>query len=172
MPRTTSKGELMPKSKNKPAKPRRQTKDKVLQARIPDNLDEELRGRAHDLGLSVSTIVRNALLNTFDLVEGVVTDSSQIADAVKGNSRKRNSPRNQRHEASSAAVLGWQEVTLNVNAICETCNAILAKGSRACVGIPLQDRALFLCVECLAAMQTAAAEGKTDAAAPSGKPGE
>jgi hypothetical protein len=46
---------------------RQQTKDRVLQARIPEQLDEELRDRAEQLGLSVSTIVRNVLLNTFDL---------------------------------------------------------------------------------------------------------
>ena len=62
----------MSKFKKKTTKPRRQTKDKVLQARIPENLDEQLRDSAHDLGLSVSTIVRNVLLNTFNLVEEVV----------------------------------------------------------------------------------------------------
>jgi len=60
------------------------TKDRVLQARIPEQLDEELRDRGEQLGLSVSTIVRNVLLHTFDLVEGVVTDSSQIARALAG----------------------------------------------------------------------------------------
>ena len=50
---------------------RRLTKDRVLQARIPEHLDEELRDRAEQLGLSVSTVVRNVLLNTFELVEVV-----------------------------------------------------------------------------------------------------
>ena len=63
---------------------RRSTKDRVLQARIPEHLDDELRNRAGQLGLSVSTIVRNILLHTFDLVEGVVTDSTQIAKALTG----------------------------------------------------------------------------------------
>ncbi len=55
----------------------RQTKDRVLQARIPRHLDEELRDHAEQLGLSVSTVVRNVLLNTFELVEGVVADSTE-----------------------------------------------------------------------------------------------
>jgi hypothetical protein len=162
----------MPQSTNKPAKPRRQTKDKVLQARIPDDLDEELRDRARDLGLSVSTIVRNVLLNTFDLVEGVVADSSQIARAVKGTSQKSHQPTSKRSKPDSESVLGWQDVTLNLNALCETCNAILAKGTRACVGIPIQDTASFLCLECLTAIQKPAAEEKPENADRSGKSGD
>jgi predicted DNA-binding protein len=162
----------MPKLKNNSAKTQRQTKDKVLQARIPDDLDEELRNRARDLGLSVSTIVRNVLVNTFDLVEGVVTDSNQIARAVKGTSRKSVTPENKRSEAGSEQVLGWQEMTLNLNALCDTCNAILAKGSRACVGIPVRDRASFLCVDCLAALQSTAIDEETAKADQSGKQGK
>ena len=63
---------------------RRATKDRVLQARIPEQLDDELRDRAEQLGLSVSTIVRNALSHTFDLVEGVVSDSAQIGRVLQG----------------------------------------------------------------------------------------
>mgnify|MGYP001821417006 CR=1 FL=1 len=69
----------MPEKDKRSRGSRRKTKDRVLQARIPEELDEELRDRAEQLGLSVSSIVRNVLSHTFDLVEGVVTDSAQIA---------------------------------------------------------------------------------------------
>ena len=62
---------------------RRTTKDRVLQARIPEKLDEELRDRADHLGLSVSTLVRNVLFHTFDLVEGVVSDSTQLVRNIQ-----------------------------------------------------------------------------------------
>ena len=79
----------MPGKIRRKRRSRNQTKDRVLQARIPEQLDEELRDRAEQLGMSVSTIVRNVLLHTFDLVEGVVTDSSQIARAPYDSSRGR-----------------------------------------------------------------------------------
>ena len=66
-------------------KAKRPTKDRVLQARIPEQLDDQLRNRADSLGLSVSTIVRNVLLNTFDLVEDVVTDSARISSRGKSS---------------------------------------------------------------------------------------
>jgi hypothetical protein len=128
---------------------RQQTKDRVLQARIPEQLDEELRDRAEQLGLSVSTIVRNVLLHTFDLVEGVVIDSSQIARALAGRSVAAPDP------DTEPAVIGWQEVTLNQNGVCEQCNVILPLGQRAAIGVPTGPRAALLCMDCLAALPAA-----------------
>ncbi len=125
---------------------RQQPKDRVLQARIPEQLDDELRDRAEKLGLSVSTIVRNVLLNTFDLVEGVVIDSSQIARALTGRNSSSSSP------DSEVPVIGWQELVLNKNGVCEECNVILPVGQRAAIGVPAGPRATLLCMECLAAL--------------------
>lgn len=124
---------------------RQQTKDRVLQARIPEQLDEELRDRAEHLGLSVSTIVRNVLMHTFDLVEGVVIDSSQIARALTGREAVADPD-------IETTVIGWQEVILNRNGVCEECNAILPVGQRAAIGVPTGPRATLLCMECLAAL--------------------
>ena len=125
---------------------RHPTKDRVLQARIPEQLDEELRERAEKLGLSVSTIVRNVLLNTFDLVEGVVIDSSQIARALTGRSTTTTDT------DAETSVVGWQEVILNKNGVCEQCNVILPLGQRAAIGVPTGPRATLLCMECLDAL--------------------
>ena len=107
-----------------------------MQARIPRQLDEELREHADQLGLSVSTVVRNVLLTTFELVEGVVADSTNLARVIQG--RK---PRALPHRGDAPAgsdnetgVVGWQEAVLNRNGICDECNAILHKGERAAVG--------------------------------------
>lgn len=129
---------------------RRQTKDRVLQARIPEQLDEELRDRAEHLGLSVSTIVRNILLHTFDLVEGVVTDSSQIARALTGWDAAPTDPE------TESAVIGWQEAILNRNGVCDECNVILPLGQRAAIGVPTGTRTSLLCLECLGALSSSA----------------
>jgi hypothetical protein len=127
---------------------RQQTKDRVLQARIPEQLDEELRNRAEQLGLSVSTIVRNVLLHTFNLVEGVVTDSSQIARALTGWDAAPSDP------DTESTVIGWQEAILNRNGVCEQCNVILTVGQRAAIGVPTGSRATLLCLECLSALSS------------------
>ena len=137
---------------------RRKTKDRVLQARIPEELDEELRDRAEQLGLSVSTVVRNVLFNTFNLVEGVVSDSAGVARAITGqNVPPSFSPSSMATLGSAnpdaeSAVLGWQEAVLNQNGVCDKCNAILPKGERAAIGLPSQPRPVFMCLECVAAL--------------------
>ncbi len=137
------------------AKPR-QTKDRVLQARIPRHLDEELRGHAEQLGLSVSTVVRNVLLNTFELVEGVVADSTNLARAIQGRKPRPQTGRLEAPEASAdeTGVIGWQEAVLNRNGVCDQCNAILHRGERAAVGVPVQVRPVLLCPTCLASLAT------------------
>ena len=132
----------------------RQNKDRVLQARIPRHLDEELRGHAEQLGLSVSTVVRNVLLNTFELVEGVVVDSTNLARAVQGRPA-RTGPAAETAEDTEPAVIGWQEAVLNLNGICDQCNSILHKGERAAVGVPVTARPVLLCPSCLASLSAA-----------------
>jgi hypothetical protein len=135
---------------------RRQTKDRVLQARIPQQLDTELRDRAEQLGMSVSTVVRNVLLNTFDLVEGVVADSAQVARAAQGRMDVAAGP-------DENEIVAWQEGVLNRNGLCERCNAILPLGEKAAVGLPLSSRPVFLCLECLACLPEGASdEGGAD----------
>jgi len=142
----------MPKTRKDKPRKRRPTKDKVLQARIPEELDDQLRGRAEKLGLSVSTVVRNVLFNTFNLVEGVVADSAQLARVFTENAENDTHSSNPAEPADSAAIVGWQEVVLNLNGICDECNAILQKGQLAAVGVPTAIRPVVLCLDCLAAL--------------------
>ena len=96
--------------------PADERKERVLHTRVPQSLERRLKDRARRLGMSVSTVVRHVLLNTFGLVEDIVTDSTNVALALAG-------------------VLAWQEAVLNRNAVCEHCNAVLRKGGRAALGI-------------------------------------
>lgn len=136
----------MPTDRRQGKGSRRRTKDRVLQARIPEQLDDELRSRAEQLGLSVSTIVRNVLLNTFDLVEGVVTDSSHLARVLARPGAT------DREQEQAPEVVGWQEAVLNRNGVCEQCNVILKSGQRAAIGVPAGPHTLLLCLDCLAAL--------------------
>jgi hypothetical protein len=145
--------------RKKPQRARRgTTKDRVLQARIPEQLDDQLRVRAEQLGLSVSTIVRNALLHTFELVEGVVTDSAQIGRVLQGRGTAKPAAATALPAPDIApapttpTIVGWQEAILNQNGICDTCNTMLPVGERAAVGLPIQARPTFLCLTCLAAL--------------------
>jgi hypothetical protein len=152
----------------------RQTKDRVLQARIPEQLDDELRDRAEHLGLSVSTIVRNVLLNTFELVEGVVSDSSQIARVLAGRDTSSTAaqlppPAGAGHgvdENQADTLVAWQEAILNKNGVCEDCNGILKKGQRAAIGMPIMPRPVLLCLDCLAALVIASSTEGSEAQKP------
>ena len=48
-------------------------------------------------------------------------------------------------------MLGWQDATLNLNAVCDRCNAILARGTRAAISIPEPATAprAVRCLPCL-----------------------
>ena len=137
-------------------------KERVLHTRVPDSLERHLKRRARSMGMSVSTVVRNVLLTTFGLVEDIVSDSTDIALAVTGQqdspSRRERARRTPSGTADASEVLAWQEAVLNLNAVCERCNAILQKGSRAGIGIREQPgpRAI-ICPQCLGALARPAA---------------
>jgi len=132
-----------------------QRKERVLHTRVPESLDRHLKTRARGLGLSVSTVVRNVLLNTFGLVEDIVNDSTNIALALSGEEPAAGGGRRARgavaeEDATPSGVVAWQEAVLNVNAVCERCNDVLRKGSRA--AIALRERPgprSILCLRCL-----------------------
>jgi hypothetical protein len=109
-------------------------KERVIHTRVPESLDEEIKRRATDLGLSVSNLVRNVLQHTFGLVEDVVRDSAEIARSARG-AKAAFSGGHRSTAGTDGAVLGWQSALLNVNAVCDTCNAVLAKGTRAAIGV-------------------------------------
>ena len=113
-----------------PAHERDERKERVLHTRVPQSLDRHIKRRAQSLGMSVSTVVRHILANTFGLVDDIVADSTNIALTIAGEPAVPD-----RRRAAGAEVVGWQEAVLNVNAVCDGCNAALARGSRAAIGV-------------------------------------
>jgi hypothetical protein len=56
--------------------------------------------------------------------------------------------------AHAADRLGWQAAVMNLNAVCARCNAILAKGVSAAIGIrETPGPRAIICPSCLAALR-------------------
>jgi len=135
----------------------RRRKEKVLHARISDSLDEEIRDRAERLGISVSNLVRNVLENTLGVVDDIVADTSRVARSARDAVRTEPRPRAPEPTAPSApavdeepVTLGWQEFVLSLNAVCDDCNSILPKGTRAAASVSDRHgaRRRILCLAC------------------------
>jgi hypothetical protein len=120
-------------------------KKRVIHTRVPESLDRELREKASTLGVSVSNLVRNVLLNAFGLVGGIVADGAKVAESARSAA-----PVAPGEGEPAAAVIGWQELMLGVNAICVTCNEVLTKGSSAAIAVTngVGPRPV-LCLTCL-----------------------
>jgi hypothetical protein len=121
----------------------RERHERVIHTRVPETLEAELKERAGQMGISVSNLVRNVLANALGLVNDVVADTEQLVRTAL------------RTPPKDPAVLGWQSIVLEKNAICERCNAILARGGDAAIAIhdgPGGARAV-ICPACLGEMR-------------------
>ena len=112
----------------------KEKKERVLHTRIPESLDEEIREHAEQLGLSVSNLVRNVLQNAVGLVDEIIADTAGVARSATGG-KAAPQPKAPGSAQAAPRVLGWQEAILNMNAVCDRCNAILGKGSRGAIAI-------------------------------------
>ena len=57
-------------------------KDRVIQARVPEDLETTLKEAAEKRRMSVSHLIRNVLEDTFTLVDNIVADSSALVEQV------------------------------------------------------------------------------------------
>ena len=123
-------------------------KERVLHTRVPEKLENELKERAVELGVSVSNLVRNVLTHAFGLAGDVVADGARVARAATGQP----APASTRAAASSSNdVIGWQQLVLQKNAICNECNDILPRGRDAAIAITESGGGArpILCLRCL-----------------------
>jgi hypothetical protein len=109
-------------------------KERVIHTRVPESLDDELRKRANELGVSVSNLIRNVLGHAFGLVGDAVGDAAAIARAARGGRSNRPAESAVEPSARTEAV-AWQTAKLAKNAVCTRCNTILPRGSDAALGI-------------------------------------
>jgi hypothetical protein len=138
--------------------PENERKDRLVQTRVPETLDETLRKQAKKSRVSVSQLIRNVLEDTFDLVDDVVAeatnlgrtvkrDARRIADTAKGRTLKE-------QHAALEQVYAWQEVVLNRDVDCARCGRSLRSGKKALYGLQEDPSAprLWLCAPCGAAL--------------------
>ena len=123
-------------------------KERVLHTRVSADFEEGLKRKATEMGTSVSGLVRHTLAHTFSGLDETMAEGGGAIEPLRVGWV---SPAQQRYDDTRSVLLGWQELILNLNAVCVQCNAILNKGSKAAVAFyegsgPRQ----FLCCGCLA----------------------
>ena len=183
----------------------RQRKDRLIQTRVPQNLESTLKDEARRRRLSVSHLIRNVLEDTFNLVDNVVTevdrvvtdsvemaqtfkrDAARLAATARGETSHRTSPSSmppaevvvetrdvdeddevldeepapppvtESEDSPLKHVYGFQELVLNRQAECAKCACVIARGSRAYLG--MNDRPdmprVWVCQDCLETLSAA-----------------
>lgn len=102
------------------------------------------------------------------LVEGIVTDSANIALSITGeeaipaptDAHARGGAPEGEDAWAASGILGWQEAVLNLNTVCDRCNAVLRRGSRAAIAVrERQGPRTILCRRCLSRLAGGAGNG-------------
>lgn len=153
-----------PGRSREPEDPPAPRKDRVVQARVPRELEATLKAEARRRRLSVSQLVRHVLEDTFHLVDGLVADVDRLvgdsvdlarnaqararrigrprraASAPAGPPAERELPPEARTEDREVPgplddVVAWNEVVLHRRVHCAACGAAMARGSRGHLGL-------------------------------------
>lgn len=139
-------------------------KDRLIQTRVPRQLESTLKQEARRQRLTVSHLIRNMLEESFQLVDGVVADANKIvSDSVnlartvsRGAVRVAAASRNEELPGTTDGadldhVYAWNEVVLHKAASCSRCGAEIARGEIGYAGLsdaPSRPRA-WLCGGCI-----------------------
>jgi hypothetical protein len=151
-------------------------KDRIVQTRVPRDLETTLKREARRRRLTVSHLVRNVLEDAFQLVDGVVAnvdelvnDSVELVRRVGSDARRVAGAVREASRAGEAAaddplahVWAWNRVVLNRAVACSRCGRRLARGTEAHAGLcddPARPRA-WLCDECIGALDESGAGGE------------
>jgi hypothetical protein len=152
---------------SKSATRRRPRKDRLIQTRVPEDLETTLKEEAERRRLTVSHLIRSVLEDTFHLVDDVVsdfdkvvTDSVDLARNVGRNARRLAAPSAAARSArpdwdrNLADIYGWNELVLHRAATCKRCGTKIERGERAFVGLGDKPRRarVWLCQACMEAL--------------------
>ncbi len=142
-------------------------KDRVIQTRVPRDLETTLRDAAERERVSVSHLIRHVLEDTFNLVDNIVADSASLVGNVTRDARRLAASARGQVPADKplvpaaeggdtarellASVDAWQDVIVNRPGHCIQCGADLPRGQRAFRGLSDQPGtpAVWLCGHCL-----------------------
>jgi hypothetical protein len=148
-------------------------KDRLVQTRVDEGLDEALRDAAKQRRVTVSQLIRNVLEDTFVLVDNVVADAAALGAAVKRDAKRvadaaRGVPREVEPEPTVPARRpkvrdpldvpdAWQEVFVGRDQLCARCGKALARGDRALMGITAEPGSPpWLCMPCAVELRVVA----------------
>jgi hypothetical protein len=141
-------------------------KDRVIQTRVPKDLESTLKEAAEQKRMTVSHLIRNVLEDTFNLVDGIVADSSALVEHVTRDARRLAAtargesggrPLTPAKEGGALAselldsVDAWQDVIVNKPGQCIECGKSLARGERAFRGLTTAADVpvVWLCGNCI-----------------------
>lgn len=117
-------------------------KDRVLNTRIPEELDREIREQAERLDVSVSQFVRDVLERTVNLVgnfsgnvEHLVADIVDDVGHFKSIGVPDKGEREPLAREIGRSVVGWQEIRVNRAVRCPLTGRMLSPGESAHLGI-------------------------------------
>jgi ribbon-helix-helix CopG family protein len=131
--------------------PEAERKDKVIQARVPEELSETLQEAARQKRVSVSQLVRDVLDDTFNLVDDVVSGTRELSERVRRDARRIADSARGRRPASDLVdtVDAWQELVVNREVACARCGRLLARGAKALGSVDISGGArVWLCLAC------------------------
>lgn len=146
--------------------PEEERKDRVIQTRVPKDLESTLKEAAEQKRMTVSHLIRNVLEDTFNLVDGIVADSSALVENVTRDARRLAAtargelptrPLTPAKEGGELAgqlldsVDAWQDVVVNRPGQCIECGKALARGERAFRGLTTatDTPVVWLCAGCI-----------------------
>ena len=142
--------------KGRKPKPEQERKARVIQTRVPEDLESTLKQAAEKRRMTVSHLIRNVLEDTFTLVDNIVSDSSALVEQVSRDAKKvASSVRGESTPISTGDLLdqvdSWQEVILNKPALCCSCDSELKRGKKVYRGLTPANgnEPVWLCLECL-----------------------
>jgi hypothetical protein len=162
--------------RRRPGSPRR--KDRLIQTRVARDLESTLKREARRRRLTVSHLIRNILEDTFQLVDDVVggvdeivSDSVELARRVGRDARRMagavrdavtdpaddldaEAPPAAAGDDPLAHVFAWNAVIAHRDAVCSRCQAVIARGDEALVGLSDDARRprTWLCGACREAL--------------------
>lgn len=134
-------------------------KSRVIQTRVPQDLEDTLKDAAEKSRMTVSHFIRYVLEDTFNLVDGIVHDSSALMENVARDAKKlAATARGETNEIEKLtkkkaldSVDAWQEVIINKPGKCLECDSELKRGTKAFRGLSTHTTTpvLWLCQSCI-----------------------
>lgn len=156
-----------PAQRGRRPRPDAERKDRVIQTRVPQDLEATLKDAADQNRVSVSQLIRNVLEDTFNLVDNIVADSATLVDTVRrdakriAKSARRNAPSSAAEPTTPAdaparsmsldEIDAWQDVIVNRPGQCAQCGTALKRGQHAFRGLSAKAGAtpVWLCTGCI-----------------------